>query len=351
MDQEKGINLNTEIKLNFRSIILIVFFIIGLVLIIPRLIDITEALKLILTVNKYYLIIALLFEFTCYIGAATLLGIILSRLGYKIPFWDRFKIGSIAAFAIHFFPVGSFGGGASDYYFLRKRKVESGSILLMFVLRMIISYSAFLAIFLVGLILVPIYPHLPFSPKLVSLVLLSAIILVMIYILYLYEHKEKFRQVWVKTLHRINFIIAKIRKRPFSDEKINEIFDDIYTGIGIFSQKKRTSIFAFLAGLIYWLGDILCFYFVFLSFGYHIHFGVLIFGYCISTLAGLISFIPGGLGVTEGMMGILYSGMGVPLSVALTSILVFRLFSFWIWIPIGIFSFFSLRRGANDKII
>jgi len=284
-------------------------------------------------------------EFISYIGAAWLLGIILSRLGYKIGFWDRFKIGSIAAFAIHFFPIGSLGEGAVDYYFLRKKGVEPGSILLMLVLRAIITYSAFLLIFLIGLILVPTAPHLPFSPKLISLVIFVLVSGVILYLVYLYRRKILFRQRWGSFLKIVDFFLSRFRKRKISRERSEEIFTDIYQGVGLFGQKKRSSVFALIAGLIYWIGDITCFFFVFVSFGYQIHWGVLIFGYSLASLLGMLSFIPGGLGVTEGSMGLLYSGLGVPATLALMSILVFRFFSFWIWIPIGLYSFLSLQKN------
>lgn len=342
-------NATSQFRINYKVIIFLVLFIIGLYLIIPKLIDVQEAIKLIIKVNKFYLILAIGCEFISYIGAATLLGIILQRLGYRVAFWDRFRIGSIAAFAIHFFPVGTFGGGAIDFYFLRRKNVEAGSILLMFVLRMLISYAAFLTIFIVGLLLVPMYPQLPFSPRIISFILFAVVVWGILYIIHLYRRKEKFRQIWLKYLNFINFLLQKVKKEPYSRKKILEVFEDIYRGIGIFGGKKRISVFALLAGLTYWLGDIICFYFVFLSFGYKIHFGVLLFGYGAATLAGLVSFVPGGLGITEGSMGLVFSGLGVPLSLALMSILVFRFFSFWIWIPIGLLSFYTLRRGFKSS--
>jgi len=347
MDQANRPNSTNQIKINFKALIILALFIIALYFLIPKLIDAEEAAKLVLKINKYYLFLAIASEILSYIGAASLMGVILARLGYRIYFWDRFRLSSIAAFAIHFFPVGSFGEGAVEFYFLKRRRVVGGSILLMFVLRMIISYSAFLGLFLLSLILVPTYPHLPFSPKIVSFGLMILIIWGIFYMIHLYRHKEKFHLVWLKYLNFLNRLLTKLRLKTLSSEKIEELFQDIYKGIGLFGTKKRTSVFALLFALLYWLGDIFCFYFVFLSFGYKIGFGILLFGYGVATLAGLISFIPGGLGVTEGSMALVYNSLGVPLSLALMSILVFRFFSFWIWIPFGLYSFLSLKKSPK----
>jgi len=333
-----------QLKFNLKTLIIILIFAIGLYFLLPRLIGIQQAIRLILQVKQNYLILAILAEIVSYIGAAWLLGIILQRLGYKIKFWDRFRIGSIAAFAIHFFPVGTFGEGAVDYYFLKKKNVESGSILLMLVLRIIISYIAFLSLFVISLILVPTAPHLALAAKIISLVICVLIIVGIFYIIYLYRHKDRFRRSMYKFLKFVDFFLSRFRGRQLSESRTEEIFEDIYTGIGLFGRKKRFFILAIFASLIYWLGDMTCLFFVFASLGYTIHFGVLIFGYAVSTLLGMISFIPGGLGVFEGSMALIYTGLGVPSDLTLMSILIFRLFSFWLWIPFGLYSFISLTK-------
>ena len=333
-----------QLKFNLKTLIIILLFAIGLYFLFPKLIGIQQAIWLILQVKQNYLILAISSEIISYIGAAWLLGIILQRLGYKIKFWDRFRIGSIAAFAIHFFPVGTFGEGAVDYYFLREKNVESGSILLMLVLRIIISYVAFLSLFVISLILVPTAPHTAISAKLISVVIFILIVLGIYYMFYLYHHKEKFRKAMGKFLKFVDFFLSRFRGKKLSDEKSGEIFEDIYTGIGLFGRKKRFFVLAIFASLIYWLGDMTCLFFVFASLGYTIHFGVLIFGYAVSTLLGMISFIPGGLGVFEGSMALIYTGLGLPGDLTIMSILIFRLFSFWLWIPFGVYSFISLSR-------
>ena len=336
------------LQFSFKSLILVIFLVFALYILIPKLVGLQQVFNLLLKIDKFYLFLAILVEIISYCGAAWMLGIILWRLGYKVKFWDRFRIGSIAAFAIHFFPLGSFGQGAVDYYFLRKRKVASGSVLIMFILRTIICYCAFLLLFVLGLILVPTAPALSFSPKIVSGVLLLLIILGVFYMFYLYHHKKHFNKVWDKYLGKMNWIFRKVKNKTVSDERSQEIFEDIYEGIGLFGGKKRFTVLAIVAGVLYWLGDIFCLFFVLQSFGFTMHFGGLVFSYGVATLAGLISFIPGGLGVTEGILGGVLSGLGTPVSLAFTAVLVFRFFSFWIWVPFGLYSFLSLR-GESGK--
>lgn len=329
--------------LNFKTLIILFIVIIGIILILPKVVSLQEAVKLLAQVNKPYLLLALLSAFITYSAAAWLLGIILSRTGFKLSFIDRFRIGSIAAFAMHFLPIGTIGEGALDYYFLRAKHVKAGSILITLILRIILTYSAFLLLFLISLLVVPI-THASLKLEVAVIVLAVLVVAGVIYLYYLYRNKKKFRSIWNRIISILKKPVEKIIGKPLTEQKKSEVFEDIYKGLHLFSRKKRFSALALLAGLLYWLGDITCFFFVFLSFGYLINFGTLIFSYTLSTLAGMISLIPGGLGVTEGSLGLLFNSFSVPLSVAVMSILVFRLLSFWIWIPIGFVSYITMAR-------
>ncbi len=337
-------SINNYLKLNVKTLIILILILIGIYMLAPHLIGVQEAVKLFKHENKYYLLLAFLSEIVSYVGAATLLGIILSRLGYKIRFFDRFRLSSISAFAIHFFPIGSFGEPAVNFYFLKKYHVTAGSILIMLVLRGIMTYAAFFSLLFIGLVLVPTAPHLPYSPKLVASIVALLLLYGVIYMIFLYRHKPRFLQRWRFYMNFVNSILRIIHIKTLAPNTIDEIFEDIYKGIGLFGQKKRVSIWAFLSGLLYWLGDIACLFFVFLSFGHLLHGGLLLFGYGVSTLAGIISFIPGGLGVTDGALGLVFRGLGAPFNIVLMSVLVYRFLSFWIWIPIGFISYLSMKH-------
>lgn len=77
--------------------------------------------------------------------------------------------------------------------------------------------------------------------------------------------------------------------------------------------------------------DILTLYFLFIAAGEKINPGVLLAGYGLPQLLGKMAFIlPGGVGVVESSMAVLYSGLGVPQATTVVVVLSYRLISFWI---------------------
>jgi hypothetical protein len=59
----------------------------------------------------------------------------------------------------------------------------------------------------------------------------------------------------------------------------------------------------------------------------------------------VIPITPGGLGIIEGIMIPTLVGFGVPRSVALLGVPAWRLAQFWLPIPLGALSYFTLRYG------
>jgi hypothetical protein len=72
---------------------------------------------------------------------------------------------------------------------------------------------------------------------------------------------------------------------------------------------------------------------------------VLFVGYGLPLLFGKIGFLPGGLGIVEATMAVLYGGFGVPGAILVVVILAYRLLSFWIPTLLG----FSLIPYFNNK--
>jgi uncharacterized protein (TIRG00374 family) len=82
--------------------------------------------------------------------------------------------------------------------------------------------------------------------------------------------------------------------------------------------------------------DILSLRYAFLATGHSLHFTILLAGYGVPLLLGRASFLPGGIAVVEVAMAALYSGLGVPASVAVVAVLTYRLISFWLPSLVGI---------------
>jgi uncharacterized protein (TIRG00374 family) len=73
-----------------------------------------------------------------------------------------------------------------------------------------------------------------------------------------------------------------------------------------------------------WTASVAALWFCFDALGDPISLGVLLTGFALGVTAGVLSMVPGGLGVQEGSMAGLYALLGVPLQKAVLASILFR---------------------------
>jgi uncharacterized protein (TIRG00374 family) len=101
-----------------------------------------------------------------------------------------------------------------------------------------------------------------------------------------------------------------------------------------------------LGSLGYWAFDNIVLWACFRGFGVHLALTVVLMGYLIGQLGGLLP-IPGGLGGVEGgLVGTLVV-YGVSLRDAVAAVLAYRVIQFWIPLLLSLPAFVSLQRGLN----
>jgi len=105
------------------------------------------------------------------------------------------------------------------------------------------------------------------------------------------------------------------------------------------SIRGKTALFSTLLSIGYWFIISLAIYFIFLALGIDsISFLATISTYIASLILGTLSFLPGGIGVTEGSLVGLLSLQGIEISTAVVVALLVRLFTLWYGVAVGLLS-------------
>ena len=91
-----------------------------------------------------------------------------------------------------------------------------------------------------------------------------------------------------------------------------------------------------LIGLIAWLIQGLAFYFIMLKIGFPLELSLALTIYAVSILAGAASFIPGGIGATETVMGLMLLAVGCEPHIAIAAPILTRLATLWFAVCIGL---------------
>ena len=154
-----------------------------------------------------------------------------------------------------------------------------------------------------------------------SLILISvSILIVIIFLIY-------YRPIF-------EFILKRVTKTKFFS-KYSENLSDSYEIVRNSTTPQISSI-SFGLSVLYWIIISVAVHFILLSFGIE-SISVLktISIYSSSVIIGAISFIPGGLGITEGSLIGLFSLEGIDISLALILSVMIRILTMWYSVSIG----------------
>ncbi|MCA1656888.1 MAG: YbhN family protein [Actinobacteria bacterium] len=98
-----------------------------------------------------------------------------------------------------------------------------------------------------------------------------------------------------------------------------------------------------------WLLDLASLWVFLAAFGSRVPVDDLLVAFGLANVLGAIPITPGGLGIIEGVLIPTLVGFGTPRGVALLGVAAWRLFNFWLPIPIGAGTYLSLRVGAARR--
>ena len=154
-----------------------------------------------------------------------------------------------------------------------------------------------------------------------SLILISvSILIVIIFLIY-------YRPIF-------EFILKRVTKTKFFS-KYSENLSDSYEIVRNSTTPQISSI-SFGLSVLYWIIISVAVHFILLSFGIEsISILKTISIYSSSVVIGAISFIPGGLGITEGSLIGLFSLEGIDVSLALILSVMIRILTMWYSVSIG----------------
>jgi len=155
---------------------------------------------------------------------------------------------------------------------------------------------------------------------------------------YMVEKRSRINNFFTNATKALNRLIQLVRwnhPETINIDKakrfINDFHDNYMEFKGRYQELKRPFWYAFLANLT----EVLAVYVVFLAFGELVNIGAVILAYAIANFAGLISVLPGGVGIYEALMATVLAATGVPAGVSLPVIVMYRIVNTVVQIPPG----------------
>jgi putative heme transporter len=152
-------------------------------------------------------------------------------------------------------------------------------------------------------------------------------------------------------LFRLAYRFVSVLERRLHREpgQLSEPLAVVLERMRVFAPKRGEWAQAALAGTASWLADCTCLAAALLAVGAPVPWQGLLLAYCGGQLAVNLPITPGGLGVVEGSLTIALVDFGGGKAPTVAAVLLYRLFSFWLPMPVGAGCWLGLAEKRRRK--
>jgi hypothetical protein len=307
-------------------------------LILPQLASVEASAHVIKTMVPWAVLLAALGQGVSYLGAGYLINSIVARVNQTIPILKGVII-TLAASSIGMLAGGPFGNAAATYRWVRKYGVSPEGAGLAGTLPTIFNNTILMVLAVAGIL------HLLVAHSLSSIQFFAFVLILTLLGLGFAAIRWgiKNRAGFTLTIVRIAAYFARLLHKTYTPVSTQASLNRIFAAFEMLGNGGWQR--PLLGAAISTSFDMLTLYFFFIAAGYPVGPEILLVGYGLPLLLGKIAFLlPGGIGVVESTMAALYTGLGVPGSIAVVVVLSYRVFSFWIPTLIGFPIAFYLQR-------
>ena len=278
-----------------------------------------------------------------------------SVVGNNLTYRFLYRTSLELNFVNHVFPSGGVTG--ISYFALRMRKGEelTGSkASLVQVMKLMLLFISFELILVFGLICLAVVGKISNMTMLVAASVSTLLFVGTLLFAYVVGSKHRITAFFSLLTRMLNrFVRTFIPSRPevIKIDATKKVFDDFHDNYRVIrnnlSKLKKPFWYALLANIT----EILSIYVVYLAFGETVNIGAIILAYSVANFAGLVSVLPGGVGIYEALMTAVLATVGVPIGVSIPIIITYRLINTLIQVPPGYYYYHkAIKEGGMKKM-
>ncbi|HET8991759.1 MAG TPA: lysylphosphatidylglycerol synthase transmembrane domain-containing protein [Candidatus Saccharimonadales bacterium] len=316
--------------------------------------QIATTIKDLTHVNTWFLLLLIPIEVLNYHAQAKIYQRLFEIVGNKLSYRFLYRASLELNFVSHVFPSGGVAG--ISYFTLRMRKgkgIAGGKATLIHFMKIVMYFLAFEIILIFGAIVLALKGRVNNLVILAVGALATLLIVLSFGFLFIIGKSSRIDAFFTWLTRAVNRLIRIFR--PESPETINiisakNIFQDFHgTYLELkknYSRLKSPFWYSFLADAT----EVAAVYVVYMAFGKYVNVGAVILAYGVANFAGLVSVLPGGVGIYEGLMTVVLASTGIPPGVSLPVTVMYRVLNTLIQIPPGYALYNNaLRRGHVNK--
>jgi uncharacterized protein (TIRG00374 family) len=167
---------------------------------------------------------------------------------------------------------------------------------------------------------------------------------------YMLGSRQRINSFFIFATRVINKVISIVRRGHHETIKIDSVrdtFNELHDNYMLIKKNTDKLKWPLLWALVANVTEILTVYVVYIAFGKFINIGAVTIAYAVSNFAGLVSVLPGGIGIYEALMTGTLVAAGVPAALSLPVTVMYRIVSTIIQLPPGYYYYHKFIHSTG----
>lgn len=269
-------------------------------------------------------------------------------LGHKLSYKEMYKVSLELNMVNHIFPSGGVSG--FSYFSLRMKQfdVTAGKSTLVQTMKFVCLFLSFEVMLIIGLLALAIGGQANNIVILLAGSLATLLVVGTLGIAYVIGSDRRIDNFFTTITRILNRAIHYVRpKHPetINMNKVKIMLIDLHENYLLIKNDYRKLKAPLVNGLVANLTEILAVYVVYIAFGYWFNPGAIILAYAVANFAGLVSVMPGGVGIYEALMTAVLATAGLSPAVTIPVTVMYRMLNTAIQVAPGYYFYHRALHG------
>ncbi len=314
--------------------------------------DIWETITNVGSLKKFALILIIPAQILNYHAYAQMYQDLFLILGEKVRYLKMLRLQLELNFVNNVFPSGGVTGISYFGVQMKNMGVSGGKATLTQFMKYVLVFISFQILLAVGLIILAAGGQASNMAVLVAGSLATLLLtgtLVSAYIIGSRKRINSFFTYLTKFVNKIIHIVRPKHPETINISQAQEMFTDLHENYLVIRKNPGVLRRPLVSALLANVAEILTIYVVYIAFGQWVNPGAVIIAYAVANFAGLISVLPGGVGIYEALMTGVLASAGVPAGVSIPITVTYRVLNMTLQLPPGYYFYHKSIHGSNDK--
>jgi len=289
-------------------------------------------------VNGWFLFLLIPVQILNYDAQTRLYQGLFKIVGNKLRYWPLYKAAVELNFVNQVFPSGGVSG--ISYFGVRMRNAEitGGRATLIHIMKLVLLFLSFEGLLIFGLLALAIGGKANNFVILVTSSLTTLMVVGTLAFVMIIGSERRINATFTfvtRVLNRILHFFLPHSPETINIKRVQHVFEELHSNYKLIESQWKELRWPFFWAFMANFTEVISIYVVYLAFGVWVNIGAVILAYAVANFAGLVSVMPGGVGVYEALMTGVLVASGVPAALSLPVTVMYRVLNTIIQLPPG----------------